>query len=274
VTEIATWLADPYAIHARHVLKLRPLDPLEQATDAADYGTVVHDGLHLFLHAHGARWPAGAEAKLREAMDHALAEARLRPALLEWWRPRLWRIAEWVCAIERDRRSALPVAALATEVRGRWEIDVPRGFLLTGRADRIERRADGTLAILDYKTGVPPSQTEVEAGFAAQLLLEAAMAADGAFPDIAGTAVELAYWHLTGGYEPGTVRKLFKGDATQVAEAVAQARERLRALILAYDDPARPYLSQPHAGRVPRFSDYVQLARVAEWDSAGEEDEP
>jgi ATP-dependent helicase/nuclease subunit B len=274
VTEIATWLADPYAIHARHILKLRPLDPLEQATDAADYGTVVHAGLHRFLEAHGARWPAGAEAKLREAMDHALAEARLRPALLEWWRPRLWRIAEWVCATERDRRSAMAVAELATEVRGRWEVDVPGGFLLTGRADRIERRADGRLAILDYKTGAPPSQTEVEAGFAAQLLLEAAMAEQGAFGEIAGTAAELAYWHLSGGYEPGSVHKLFKGDPALIADAVADAGARLRALIVAYDDPDRAYLSQPHAGRVPRFSDYAQLARVAEWDSAGEEEAP
>ena len=38
VTEIETLLADPYAIYARHILKLRPLDPLEQETDAADYG--------------------------------------------------------------------------------------------------------------------------------------------------------------------------------------------------------------------------------------------
>lgn len=270
VTEIATWLTDPYAIYARHVLRLRPLDPLEQGTDAADYGTVVHAGLHRFLDAHGPRWPAGAEARLREAMDFALAEARLRPALLEWWRPRLWRIAEWVCAIERDRRSTHPVAQIATEVKGSWQLGVPGGFLLTGRADRIERRADGRLAILDYKTGAPPSQTDVEAGFAAQLLLEAAMAADGAFGDIGGTAVELAYWHLSGGYRPGEVRKLFKGDEALIADAVAQARLRLRDLVVAFDDPDRAYLSQPHAGRVPRFADYAQLARVAEWDTAGD----
>jgi len=270
VTEIETWLADPYAIYARHVLNLRRLDPLEQATDASDYGTVVHAGLHRFLDAHGARWPAGAAAKLREAMDGALARAGLRPALVEWWRPRLWRIADWVAEIERDRRSAAPLADLATEVAGRWELSVPGGFLLTGRADRIERRADGTLAILDYKTGAPPSHTEVAAGFAAQLLLEAAMAADGAFPGIAGRAVELAYWHLTGGFQAGKVTKLFKGDPTVIADAVADARGRLRDLVAAYDDADQAYLSQPHAGRVPRFSNYGQLARVAEWDVAGD----
>ena len=272
VTEIETWLADPYAIYARHILRLRKLDPLEQATDAADYGMVVHDGLHRFLDAHGARWPAGAGAKLREAMEHALERAGLRRALVEWWRPRLWRIAEWVADTERDRRSTNALADLATEVKGSWELAVPGGFRLTGRADRIERRADGTLAILDYKTGAPPSQTEVEAGFAAQLLLEAAMAEDGAFGEIAGTSVELAYWHLTGGFEAGQVKPLFKGRADGIADAVAGARVSLRALVEAFDDPDRAYLSQPHAGRVPRFSDYGQLARVAEWDLSGDDE--
>ncbi len=60
VTEIETWLRDPYAIHARHVLKLAALKPLDEATDAADYGSLVHDGLHLFLEQHGIRWPADA----------------------------------------------------------------------------------------------------------------------------------------------------------------------------------------------------------------------
>lgn len=274
VTEIETWLTDPYAIYARHILRLRPLDPLEQETDAADYGTVVHAGLHRFLAEHAHRWPARAAEKLRAAMEYELHAARLRPALAEWWRPRLHRIADWVCDTERDRRALQPLAALATEVKGAWDLPTPRGFRLTGRADRIERRADGTLAILDYKTGQPPTQAEIDAGFAPQLLLEAAMAADGAFAGIQGTATELAYWHLTGGYEPGRLRLVSKGDPARIAAAVAAARQSLHDLVLAFEDPARPYLSQPHAARAPRFSDYAQLARVAEWSLSGEEEEP
>ena len=72
----------------------------------------------------------------------------------------------------------------STEASGALELARPGGlFRLTGRADRIERRRDGGLAILDYKTGTPPSQKEVDAGLAPQLLLEAAMAAAGAFGD-------------------------------------------------------------------------------------------
>ena len=273
VTEIETWLRDPYAIYARHVLKLTALKPLDEATDAADYGMLVHSGLHRFLEKHGAKWPPNAAQELQAAMLHALHDAGLRGALAAWWTPRLDRIAAWVADAEATRRSLYPLDAIAPEVKGDWTIARPaQPFRLVGRADRIERRADGNLVILDYKTGTPPSQADVESGCAPQLLLEAAMAAEGAFgPDLRGAAAELAYWHLTGGFQPGEAIALFKGDAARIATAVQEARDKLAALIDAYDDPARCYLSHPHPDRAPRFSDYAQLARVAEWAAAGDE---
>jgi ATP-dependent helicase/nuclease subunit B len=273
VTEIETWLRDPYAIYAKHVLKLRALKPLDEATDAADYGSMVHAGMRIFLEEHGTRWPPGAAGHMRRAMARALFNADLREALAAWWAPRLDRIADWVAETETARRAIHRIAAIVAEVDG--TDDLPRDggtFSLAGRADRIERRADGALAILDYKTGTPPTQKEVDAGLAPQLLLEAAMAAAGGFgAEMAGQAGELIYWHLTGGYEPGEVRSLFKGDAVQIAAAVATARENLGSLIDAYDQPDRCYLSQPHPASAPRFSDYEQLARVTEWAAAEEE---
>jgi ATP-dependent helicase/nuclease subunit B len=271
VTEIETLLADPFAIYARHVLKLRPLDPLEQETDAIDYGSLVHRGLEIFLAAHGAKWPPRADLRLREAMAEALLEARVRPALSEWWLPRLHRIADWVAEQERDRRSLAAPELVAPERLGAWALP-EANFVLAGRADRIERYAGGRLAVLDYKTGAPPSQAQVDAGFAPQLPLEAAMAEAGGFGgDLVGQVTELTYWHLTGGFIAGEARGLFKSDAARIADAVGTAAAKLRALIAAFDDPARAYLSVPHPGRAPRFSDYGQLARRAEWAEAGEE---
>ena len=271
VTEIQTWLEDPYAIYAKHILKLRKLKPLEEETDAADYGSLVHDGIRLFLDDAGHRWPADARQKLRDAMDHAIQRALLRPALTQWWRPRLLRIADWIADQETLRRSHIAPTFIAGEIGGEWPLQVHGGFTLRGRADRIEKRPDGSLAILDYKTGQPPSQESVRAGFAPQLPLEAAMAAQGAFgPDLTGLAAELTYWHLTGGFEPGEARSLLKGDPAAIADAIATAQEALVNVIAAYDCADRAYLSQPHPGRLPRFSDYAQLARVAEWDLSGD----
>ncbi len=273
VTEIETWIADPYAIHARHILRLRALDPLEQATDAADYGSVVHEGLHQFFAAHGTKWPEDAHLGLRTAMDAALLRKGLRPALREWWRPRLHRIADWVAETQAGRA---PPAALATELSGTWVLaDVPRGFTLTGRADRIERRADGRIAILDYKTGAPPPAGAVADLSAPQLPLEAAMAQAGAFgAAFQAAAAELTYWQLSGGFEAGVVKPTFKGDPAATEAAAAEAEAKLRARIAAFDDPATAYLARPYPAFAPRFGDYAQLARIAEWDLAGEgEDE-
>ena len=169
---------------------------------------------------------------------------------------------------------AAPGGGAVAELPGKWELARPGGrFELRGRADRIERWADGRLAILDYKTGRPPSPGEVAAGLAPQLLLESAMAEAGGFgPERIGAVAELAYWHVSGGYEPGKIVSLFKGDPAAIAAAVADAATALAALIDAFDDPARAYLSQPHPGRAPRFPAYAQLARVAERAAAGEGD--
>ncbi len=266
VTEIETWLRDPYAIYARNILKLEALDPLEQAADHADYGTIVHAAIADFLRSAGTSFPADAEARLIAAMDAALDRQDLRPALAAWWRPRLRRIAAWVAGAERDRRLGQGLAHIASEQTGEWRLVTALPFTLRGRADRIERRYDGSIAILDYKTGSVPKAADVGAGLAPQLPLEAAMAAAGAFgPEVVGRSFELVYWHLTGGFTPGEATVLFKGNPGETAAAVQTATEKLAALVTRFDDPAQPYLSQPHPGAAPRFNDYTQLARVAEW---------
>ena len=57
-----------------------------------------------------------------------------------------------------------------------------RTFILSARADRIEERADG-FAVLDYKTGAPPTDKQVRIGLAPQLTLTAAILRAGGFDD-------------------------------------------------------------------------------------------
>ncbi len=272
VTEIETWLRDPYAIYARHVLRLRRLDPLEQSADAADYGSIVHAGLGRFFARIGLGWPADAAIQLTADMDAALDAAHMRPALAAWWRPRLRRIAGWAAEAEADRRATGRPLVLCPEKPGEWIFEAPAGpFTLHGRADRLERRTDGSIAILDYKTGQAPTSKQVEEGRSPQLPLEAAMAEAGAFgPELTGPAAELVYWQISGGFEPGQNLPLFRGKADKIAEVSALARESLQALVASFDDAGRAYLSQPSPGAAPRFSEYARLARVSEWAAAEE----
>ena len=205
-------------------------------------------------------------------MDAALDDAHMRPALAAWWRPRLRRIATWAAEAEADRRAAGRPLVLSPEKSGEWIFVAPAGpFTLHGRADRIERRPDGSIAILDYKTGQAPNSRQVEEGRSPQLPLEAAMAEAGAFgPELAGAVSELVYWQISGGFEPGHNLALFRGKAEKIAEVAGMARESLQALVASFDDVRRAYLSQPQPGSAPRFAEYARLARVSEWAVAEE----
>ncbi len=98
------------------------------------------------------------------------------------------------------------------------------------------------------------------------------MAAAGAFgEELRGIAAELTYWRLTGGYVAGEETTLFKGSAEATAAQADAAGAALAALVAQFDDAAQPYLSQPHPGAAPRFTDYAQLARVLEWSAAADE---
>lgn len=283
VTEIETWMRDPYAIYARHVLRLQPLPELEEAADASDYGTIVHAALERWFALHGTSWPQNAQAGLQAVFQGVLAEQSLRPALRAWWEPRLLRIAAWVVQAEEAYRAQEGTpAAIKTELRGKVDIPgSPQGaFQLVGRADRIDYDAQGRIIVRDYKTGTLPSTRDVRTGWSPQLPLEAAMLLRGGFsglplpkegppPDIAG----LVYWRLTGGADPGEEAAVTAEKGFSLTELAELTWANLRARVEAYDNPEQPYLSHPHPGQEPRFADYARLARVPEWNTARTEDD-
>jgi len=269
VTQIGTWMRDPYAIYARRILRLEPLDPIDAAPGGADRGKFIHDALEAFLRDVPGQLPDDALQRLLAAGHEAFAAALDRPGVWAFWWPRFERIAKWVIERERERRPAL-VGGLA-EVRGELPIDAPAGeFLLTAKADRIDRRADGAIDIIDYKTGAVPTAKQVDAGFEPQLPLEAAIARGGGFERLGKVEVaSLQYWRLRGGAQAGSIEQAGKDAPEDLAEA---ALDGLAKLIAKFDDPATPYAPIPRAAYAPRFNDYAHLARIAEWSAAGGED--
>jgi ATP-dependent helicase/nuclease subunit B len=260
VSDVALLLADPYAYYASRILRLKPLDPLEAEIGAREYGDVVHAAMKRFVDALPPRPlpPAAAQALWQEASEAALAEPLLREALRAFWEPRLARIGAFVIEAEANLRAAQPVIQSHTEVKANLRLS---GVTLHARADRVDLLADGTLRILDYKTGTTPSAKQVEAGTAPQLALEALLAMRDGFGVVKGRASELAYWKLSGGVPAGDVVGL--KDVDQLVEQAEEGFDRLAKTFLL---GSRPFTARPDPARVARGQDYDHLARRAEWE--------
>jgi ATP-dependent helicase/nuclease subunit B len=212
---------------------------------------------------------------LREIGQKHFAPLMERPEARALWWPRFQRIAKWFSEWETARRGNLD--AIEAEIKGEISIqlDNERTFHLSARADRIERRADGTFVILDYKTGQPPTGKQVRMGLSPQLTLEAAILREGGFDRIdAGASVgELVYVRLSGNNPPGEERSLalkIKNETPQSPdEAADYARAQLEALIRKFENEDEPYRSLVLSMWTSRYGTYDDLARIKEWSAAG-----
>ncbi|QOZ22269.1 double-strand break repair protein AddB [Bradyrhizobium sp. CCBAU 51753] len=275
VTAIEDWLRDPYTIYARYILRLDPLDPVDMPLSAADRGSAIHEALGEFTQKYADALPDDVKSTLREIGGKFFAPLMERPEARALWWPRFQRIAAWFAEWEQARRGN--IAGINAEIRG--EIGIPldnaRTFILSARADRIERRHDGSFAILDYKTGQPPTGKQVRMGLSPQLTLEAAILREGGFAEIpADSSVgELVYVRLSGNNPPGEQRSLelkIRNETPQPPdEAADSARLKLEALIRAFDNEEQAYTSLNLSMWANRYGAYDDLARIKEWSAAG-----
>jgi ATP-dependent helicase/nuclease subunit B len=268
ISDIATLLADPYAIYLKKILGVRELERLDEESDATLFGDIVHKGLAEFFGAETDFVAPGAETRLALALQTAMRAERPRAALENWWAARLARIAGWIVAAERERAAPL---YRALEVTGTWEVD---GFSIIGRADRIERLAYGGVMILDYKTTTPPAAKQVEAGSAPQLPLEAVLAEAGCFgPEFCAPVTELTYWRLIGRHAAGEQKPLFKRKPDLLRAVIDAARDKIPVTLARFALADTPYLANPHPSRRTYRDVYAGISRQAEWEAVDDEED-
>jgi len=270
-TEIDLWVTDPYAVYAKKILNLKPLDPIDRPPDAALRGSIIHAALAEFSKRFAvAGLPDDALAELLLCGRAAFADYMSQPSVRYFWWPRFEIIAAWVSEEENRRRQA-GLQEIYAEIKGAIDLNGPLGKLkLTARADRLERYQDNSWHIIDYKTGSTPSQTEVREGARNQLSVEALIAAEGGFDNApAGDVSGLEYWHISGSRtQPATIKSMDNTGFDPV-----KMRADLEALVAAYDDDSTCYLSEPVPSRVPPYRPYKHLARCREWQVEGRADD-
>jgi ATP-dependent helicase/nuclease subunit B len=270
VTGVERWIRDPYAVYARYILRLRPLDRPGEPVEALARGTAVHAAFERFATEHPGELRDGAEDAFAGILMQCLAEAGVP-------RPRLARelalatnVAPWVVRFERKRRAG---AQLIIEQEGAHEFAAPAGpFTVTAKADRIELR--GLAAdVLDFKTGQAPSAKQVQSGLSPQLTLTAAILRRGGFATIGPIEPgELTYVRVSGGRIPGREEsRAGPGESAGLAERALAGLMRRAA---AFDDQATPYIAWAAPQFIGRYGgDYDHLGRLWEWGVIGGEDE-
>lgn len=264
VTRMETLLRNPYAVYAREILKLKPLDELDKDPGAADFGTLIHDAIEKFIGSDVYQHlPEDAVQHLLNMGREVFGNLLERPAVAAFWWPRFVRIAEWLVETERNRKPDIASVKAEQEMEYRWQ--APAGeFTLKARMDRLETWRDGSMRIIDYKTGAPPSSKDLERGIACQLLLEAVMVAATCNIKIS----DLEYWRVRGGKSGSAVESIAEKAEYKKASLEAWVENALMLMqetVAAYDDPATPYPHCPDAEIAPGYNDYEHLSRAREW---------
>ncbi len=272
VTEIETLRRDPYAIYARRILDLRPLDQLVRDPGAAERGTLFHEILHRF----SASGIDPASPRALEALLAAGRECFAEFALPEdvsavWW-PRFARLGPSILKWETNRPNAIlqrfPEARAGKTQVGRT------GVTLSGHADRIDALPANLAEIIDYKTGTSPSKVQAHRLIAPQLALEAALLRRGAFAELGRREpADLAYVRLKANGEVIQESILdIRGSRRLAIDLAEDSWARLERLLDHYALPSTGYRSRALPFREgDTDGDYDHLARVLEW-SAGADD--
>ncbi|MFN3578194.1 MAG: PD-(D/E)XK nuclease family protein, partial [Tabrizicola sp.] len=248
VTEIKTLIRDPYAIYARHVLKLRPLDPLRPEPDPRLRGTVLHEILERFLKQGG-----GDRQTLLAIAEEVLAARVAWPLARTIWLSRLAKAADAFLEFS-DGTGGVPVLL---EEKGALRLP-GLDFTLTGKPDRIDRLADGRLLLIDYKTGAPPTGKQQE-HFDKQLLLLAAMAEGGGFRGLDPSEVARVVY-------VGLKAQLKTEEIVLEPGHVAEVWKRFVGLMASYFRPTQGYTARRALEKASDPSDYDQLSRFGEWE--------
>lgn len=258
--------SDPYQFYASHVLRLRRLESIDEEPTPAWRGSAVHTILEDWYKKHdaapGALIPL-AEERLRELSGH--------PFMRGLWQPRLLAALEWLDAETQALRAEGREIAVV-EQSGRITV---KGVEVSARADRIDRLANGELAIVDYKTGHPPRASEVAAGFALQLGTTGVIAAHEGFEALRGEPTHFEYWSLARdrksgefGYRDEPILEGRKKSGIPREDFLPESERLLHDALDRWIVGEEPFTARLNPD-LPGYNDYDQLMRLDEWQGRG-----
>ncbi len=237
-------MEDSYGFYAKYCLGLKKLWAFDDPLEALMLGQYLHHALDDFIKKGSTFTPHHTSVLENIALEHF---AQIPLTFMQ--KHRVLRFCQWLC------HHSHPVTSQQAEVRLE-QILMVQGTPLTlyGIADRIDFYKDcegNRIAIIDYKTGTPPSQKNVEKGYAPQLPLEAFLVD----PSLQQT-IDLCYLR--------SLPKAPFGEALLIKntpDLLEKTKEGLVSILETYMDDDFYFYPTPNPSHQPDINDYQHLER-------------
>ena len=225
-------------------------------------GNIVHNVLEQFYKQYPEHLPQNAKKIMEELAENLLNENEIEDSIKLFWKIRIERMIDWI--LQKEENLRIDIKHTHCEVKGRTSFQSSGGeFIVGAKADRIDETTNGTVRVIDYKTGYAPQNTKVEKGYAPQLPIEGIIAQKGDFEEISAKPVEsLHYWKLQNNES---------SFSKNVDDLLENYTDKLTAIIEHFDKKDSEYIVQPKYK--DEYCDYIHLSRIKEWGVNSSDDD-
>lgn len=240
---------NPYAFYVRSILKLEPLKPLVHSLNHQKFGSLIHQVLADELNM---RPPS--EQPMPQTLEHmglrVFKAYRDDPLWPYYWHKRLLQSIDYF--LELERRQTPKAHKHYAEMNIIFTKGTPFGsFDFIAKADRVDVFLDGSVRLIDYKTGQCPTLKDIKTLKDMQLSLEGWMVDAGVLSTYdAHKTQSLSYWGLKDG------KYVVVDEPTSIIESVQTV---LLDLLKHYYDDGAPY-------EVTLKHFYEDIRHYARWD--------
>lgn len=276
LTSLADLLNDPYTVYARQILRLAPLEKLQQDAEQALYGSFIHKCFERIIR-NFSNGELEISTDLQSIIEQELQHYAPSPFVGAFWREPLRRSARLL----EQRLSTLSPQKIWSEVKGEYPVELPSGRSITisAQADLIVQSSDGEIIIIDHKTGILPSAKNLRAFEYPQLLIGAWMLGKGAFSSKGvlktdlDNSISAKYWRFSGKLDENKIQNINEDLLMKKEQTIhASLQSFYEGCYLHYyerlehfDKRDSRYCAKPLTTNDARFDDYAYLARRREW---------
>ena len=244
-TDLEKLMSDPYYFYCKKILKLSETDPVNKPYGAVDYGNLVHNIFEKIS--------LGEEIDLEKYIYRKIKD----PLYAKLWIPRIKRAVEWLLDYEKKLRAIDDKIVILPEYKQILKYKIlGKEIEIICKSDRIEVSTNN-IAVIDYKTGSIPSNSDALKFFAMQLQI-------GAMGFVAGgyNTAKLCYFALKSGEEIVAISEIVSKNHSSLDDFVIATNEHILKLIEHYLQ-ANPFIAQTDSKLQLSYNPYKHLSRIS-----------